>query len=214
MHFQHDVEKLDPRGRTPLMLAVRLCHLQSVKVLLAAKCNANAEREGWSVVQEAVCTGDAAILTAILEVRDLQRHIQRTTHVPQLLQKLIDAPDFYVEMKWEFTSWGKWIHESYWPKWKEEKIFKCFVSFYFKQFHWFHGCVRAMCTKCISAVQMFASTQLYWDSIIRPGSVAIVLMFSKEMVRIDCEIYLKFICNVLNSFCVSRCSRFCVDDRN
>lgn len=105
--FQHDVEKLDPRGRTPLMLAVRLCHLQSVKVLLAAKCNANAEREGWSVVQEAVCTGDAAILTAILEVRDLQRHIQRVTHVPQLLQKLIDAPDFYVEMKWEFTSWGK-----------------------------------------------------------------------------------------------------------
>lgn len=105
--MQYDAEKLDPRGRTPLMLAVRLCHLQSVKVLLTAKCNANAERDGWSVVQEAVCTGDAAILTAILEVRDLQRHIQRVTHVPQLLQKLIEAPDFYVEMKWEFTSWGK-----------------------------------------------------------------------------------------------------------
>ncbi|XP_055319347.1 ankyrin repeat domain-containing protein 13D isoform X2 [Sitodiplosis mosellana] len=102
---KHDAEKLDTRGRTPLMLAVRLCHLQSVKVLLAAKCNANAERDGWSVVQEAVCTGDPATLTAILEVRDLQRHIQRTTHVPQLLKKLIDAPDFYVEMKWEFTSW-------------------------------------------------------------------------------------------------------------
>lgn len=55
------------------MLAVRLCHLQSVKVLLAAKCNANAEWDGWSVVQEAVATGDAAILTSILEVRDLQR---------------------------------------------------------------------------------------------------------------------------------------------
>uniref|UniRef100_A0A182PN58 Ankyrin repeat domain-containing protein n=1 Tax=Anopheles epiroticus TaxID=199890 RepID=A0A182PN58_9DIPT len=102
---QHDLEKLDPRGRTPLMLAVRLCHLECVKALLAAKCNANVECDGWSVVQEAVCSGDPNILTAILEVRDLQRHIKRVSHVPQLLQHLQDTPDFYIEMKWEFTSW-------------------------------------------------------------------------------------------------------------
>lgn len=100
-----DKEKVDNRGRTPLMLAVKLSHLQCVKCLLAAKCNASFEHEGWSVVQEAVCSGDEAILTAIIEVRDLQRHIQRVTHVPKLLQHLLDAPDFYIEMKWEFTSW-------------------------------------------------------------------------------------------------------------
>eukprot|EP00099_Drosophila_melanogaster_P019995 NP_611396.1 uncharacterized protein Dmel_CG15118, isoform B [Drosophila melanogaster] len=102
---QNDKEKIDPRGRTPLMLAVRLANLPCVKCLLAAKCNATYEYEGWSIVQEAVCTGDVDILTAIIEVRDLQRHVQRVTHVPKLLQHLLDAPDFYIEMKWEFTSW-------------------------------------------------------------------------------------------------------------
>uniref|UniRef100_U5EZR6 Putative ankyrin repeat protein n=1 Tax=Corethrella appendiculata TaxID=1370023 RepID=U5EZR6_9DIPT len=102
---QFDIEKLDPRGRTPLMLAVKLSHFECVKVLLAAKSDVNIECDGWSVVQEAVCGGDPNILTAILEVRDLQRHVKRVSHVPLLLQRLQEAPDFYVEMKWEFTSW-------------------------------------------------------------------------------------------------------------
>ncbi|XP_058831099.1 ankyrin repeat domain-containing protein 13B isoform X2 [Topomyia yanbarensis] len=102
---EHNLDQLDPRGRTPLMLAVKLSHLECVKALLAARCDANFECDGWSVVQEAVCSGDVNILTAILEVRDLQRHMKRVSHVPQLLQHLQDTPDFYVEMKWEFTSW-------------------------------------------------------------------------------------------------------------
>ncbi|XP_059484225.1 ankyrin repeat domain-containing protein 13D isoform X2 [Neocloeon triangulifer] len=101
-----DKEKRDPRGRSPLMLAVTLGHLESVRVLLNHGANVNTEnREFWTVVQEATATGDPDLLQMVLEKRDFQRYSSRIGGVPELLQKLKDVPDFYVEMKWEFTSW-------------------------------------------------------------------------------------------------------------
>ncbi|KAF2882069.1 hypothetical protein ILUMI_24117 [Ignelater luminosus] len=103
---QHDVEKRDNRGRTPLMLAVTLGHLESVRTLLNFEANVNCENpDGWTVVQEAVATGDPELLQMVLERRDFQRYSNRMAGIPELLQKLKQAPDFYVEMKWEFTSW-------------------------------------------------------------------------------------------------------------
>ncbi|KAF4529409.1 hypothetical protein B566_EDAN003503 [Ephemera danica] len=101
-----DKEMRDTRGRTPLMLAVTLGHLESVRVLLQHSTNVNTEnRDGWNVVQEAVATGDPELLQLVLERRDYQRYTSRIGGIPSLLQKLKEAPDFYVEMKWEFTSW-------------------------------------------------------------------------------------------------------------
>lgn len=34
LFFKHDIERKDPRGRTPLMLSVTLNHLESSRVLL------------------------------------------------------------------------------------------------------------------------------------------------------------------------------------
>lgn len=72
---------------------------------MSAKCNTCVEKDGWTVAQEAVATGDPEMLTAIISVRDLQRHKTRSLQVPGLLNKLKNSPDFYVEMKWEFSSW-------------------------------------------------------------------------------------------------------------
>ncbi|CAH1135556.1 unnamed protein product [Ceutorhynchus assimilis] len=103
---KNDKEKVDNRGRTPLMLAVTLGHLESTRALLNHEANVNCEnKDGWNVVQEAVATGDPELLHIVLERRDLQRYTSRMAGIPDLLQKLKEAPDFYVEMKWEFTSW-------------------------------------------------------------------------------------------------------------
>uniref|UniRef100_A0A8B9K4R6 Ankyrin repeat domain 13 family, member D n=1 Tax=Astyanax mexicanus TaxID=7994 RepID=A0A8B9K4R6_ASTMX len=101
-----EVEGLDPRGRTPLELAVCLGHLESARVLLRhnadpTHCNA----QGWTVLQEAVSTGDPELVQLVLQYRDFKRATERLAGIPELLSKLRQARDFYVEMKWEFTSW-------------------------------------------------------------------------------------------------------------
>ncbi|XP_074700992.1 ankyrin repeat domain-containing protein 13B isoform X3 [Strix aluco] len=107
---QADIEQLDPRGRTPLHLATTLGHLECARVLLKHGADVGKEnRSGWTVLQEAVSTRDLELVQLVLRYRDYQRAIKRLAGIPILLEKLRKAQDFYVEMKWEFTSWG-WPH--------------------------------------------------------------------------------------------------------
>ncbi|XP_049984716.1 ankyrin repeat domain-containing protein 13B isoform X5 [Alexandromys fortis] len=101
-----DIEQLDPRGRTPLHLATTLGHLECARVLLAHGADVGREnRSGWTVLQEAVSTRDLELVQLVLRYRDYQRVVKRLAGIPMLLEKLRKAQDFYVEMKWEFTSW-------------------------------------------------------------------------------------------------------------
>uniref|UniRef100_A0A131XIT2 Putative gpcr-chaperone n=1 Tax=Hyalomma excavatum TaxID=257692 RepID=A0A131XIT2_9ACAR len=101
-----NIEQRDCRGRTALMLAVTLGHLEASKILLNHGANVNVENnDGYTVVHEAVSTGDPELLAEVLTQRDLQRYSTSVGGIPDLLKRIRDTPDFYVEMKWEFTSW-------------------------------------------------------------------------------------------------------------
>ncbi len=59
------------------------------------------------VTQEAVSTGDPELVKLILQHRDIAMVKNQAKLVTSLLDKLKEAPDFYLEIKWEFTSWCK-----------------------------------------------------------------------------------------------------------
>ncbi|CAL8343469.1 unnamed protein product [Lota lota] len=103
---QNDLETVDPRGRTPLHLAVSLGHLESVRVLLSHGAQVTKENaNNWTALQEAVSTGDPEMVQLVLQRRDYLKASTALGGVPELLAKIRESPDFYMEMKWEFTSW-------------------------------------------------------------------------------------------------------------
>uniref|UniRef100_A0AAQ5YFW6 Ankyrin repeat domain-containing protein n=1 Tax=Amphiprion ocellaris TaxID=80972 RepID=A0AAQ5YFW6_AMPOC len=103
---QNDIEAMDPRGRTPVHLAVSLGHLESVRVLLRHGAEVTKENaKNWTVLQEAVSTGDPEMVQLVLQRRDYLKASTALGGVPELLSKIRESPDFYMEMKWEFTSW-------------------------------------------------------------------------------------------------------------
>uniref|UniRef100_A0A3B4DLG8 Ankyrin repeat domain-containing protein n=1 Tax=Pygocentrus nattereri TaxID=42514 RepID=A0A3B4DLG8_PYGNA len=103
---KHNKEEVDPRGRTPLHLAVSLGHLESVRVLLRHGAEVTKENaKNWTVLQEAVSTGDPEMVQLVLQRRDYLKASTALGGVPELLCKIRESPDFYMEMKWEFTSW-------------------------------------------------------------------------------------------------------------
>uniref|UniRef100_A0A1A8EGV0 Ankyrin repeat domain 13A n=2 Tax=Nothobranchius kadleci TaxID=1051664 RepID=A0A1A8EGV0_NOTKA len=104
--LQNEIETVDPRGRTPLHLAVSLGHLETVRVLLRHGAQVTKENaHNWTVLQEAVSTGDPEMVQLVLQRRDYLKASTALGGVPELLLKIRESPDFYMEMKWEFTSW-------------------------------------------------------------------------------------------------------------
>uniref|UniRef100_A0A672MB82 Ankyrin repeat domain 13D n=1 Tax=Sinocyclocheilus grahami TaxID=75366 RepID=A0A672MB82_SINGR len=86
---QHDTGRLDPRGRTALELSVCLGHLESTRVLLRHNADpTHSNTQGWTVLQEAVSTGDPELVQLVLQYRDFRRATERLAGIPELLSKL------------------------------------------------------------------------------------------------------------------------------
>lgn len=101
-----NLEQKDPRGRTALMLAVTLGHKKCAQILLNHKASVNVtDSTGFNVLHEAVTTADPEFIRDVYEQKEVQRYSSRVDGIPNLLLKICDTTDFYLEMKWEFTSW-------------------------------------------------------------------------------------------------------------
>ncbi|KAL3089501.1 hypothetical protein niasHS_006885 [Heterodera schachtii] len=88
------------------MLATILGHFECAEVLLENGADANTQnREMWSLSHEAIQWKDHNFLKKVLTFRDYQRAIQTINVLLELNKSLQDSSDFFVEMRWEFTSW-------------------------------------------------------------------------------------------------------------
>ncbi|CCD65204.1 Ankyrin repeat domain-containing protein [Caenorhabditis elegans] len=108
-----EIDKIDPRGRTPLMLAVTLQHFDCARLLMDAGADASIpNKEMWSVSNEAVAQGNEQFIQEVIHHRDYQRANRGAHAMKRSLEKLAEVPDFFCEMNWDFSSWVPFLSQA------------------------------------------------------------------------------------------------------
>ncbi|CAI2348022.1 unnamed protein product [Caenorhabditis sp. 36 PRJEB53466] len=108
-----EIDKVDPRGRTSLMLAVTLGHFDCARLLMDAGADASIpNKEMWSVSNEAVAQGNEAFVSDVIHHRDYQRATRGAQAMKRSLEKLKEVPDFFCEMNWDFSSWVPFLAQA------------------------------------------------------------------------------------------------------
>ncbi|KAF0686561.1 Aste57867_21655 [Aphanomyces stellatus] len=103
------LQERDPRGNTPLMLALRCVTPSQLEIVrLLIKYGANVHTRdclGWSCIQNATLCDSDDIMTEIFLRAEKQTYEMLRARSILLYSILHDIPDFYVEIKIELTSW-------------------------------------------------------------------------------------------------------------
>lgn len=95
------------------MLAVTLGHFDCARHLMDAGADASIpNKEMWSVSNEAVAQGNEDFVREIIHHRDYQRATRGAHAMKQSLEKLLEVPDFFCEMNWDFSSWVPFLSQA------------------------------------------------------------------------------------------------------
>ncbi|KAL6591469.1 hypothetical protein ACP70R_027992 [Stipagrostis hirtigluma subsp. patula] len=94
-----------PRRETPLHLAVRLRDPVAADILMSAGADWSLQNgDGWSALQEAVCTREEAIATIIARHYQPLAWAKWCRRLPRILASINRIRDFYMEISFHFES--------------------------------------------------------------------------------------------------------------
>ncbi|XP_061391481.1 ankyrin repeat domain-containing protein 13C [Musca vetustissima] len=96
----------DKHGNTPLHLAVMLGRKECIKLLLDHNATVKIKNnEGWTVLAEAISYGDRDTIGLLLKKLRQQSRAHLESRRSSMIKGLKQIQDFYMELKWDFTSW-------------------------------------------------------------------------------------------------------------
>ncbi|NP_001169588.1 Ankyrin repeat domain-containing protein 13B [Zea mays] len=100
------IDRRDVPGReTPLHLAVRLCDPTAAEMLMAAGADWSLQNEqGWSALQEAICTREEALARVIVRHYQPLAWAKWCRRLPRVVAAMRRMRDFYMEITFHFES--------------------------------------------------------------------------------------------------------------